>query len=63
MTTRAIEREELPADLDTDLALDCLVGLTYARPQTLTASGEIADPYPLNRLADVVLTALAACRR
>lgn len=49
-------------DLDTDLALDCLVGLVHARPQTLTAAGELADPYPRQRLVDVILTALAACR-
>jgi AcrR family transcriptional regulator len=63
MLHSAIERGELPTDLDTDLALDCLVGLTYARPQTLTDSGELADPYPRERLVDVILTALAACHR
>ncbi|MGW0481454.1 TetR/AcrR family transcriptional regulator [Nonomuraea sp. NPDC003214] len=63
MLRHAVERGELPADLDTDLALDCLVGLTYARPQTLTAAGEVADPYPRERLVEVILTTLAACRR
>ncbi|WP_285489336.1 TetR/AcrR family transcriptional regulator [Amycolatopsis taiwanensis] len=63
MLHKAIERGELPTDLDIDLALDCLVGLTYARPQALTASGEPADAYSQQRLVDVILTALAACRR
>jgi AcrR family transcriptional regulator len=63
MLRHAIERGELRTDLDTELALDCLVGLTYARPQTLTASGELEDPYPRERLVDVILTALAACHR
>ncbi|GAA3159686.1 TetR/AcrR family transcriptional regulator [Planomonospora alba] len=62
MLRNAVERGELPADLDTDLALDCLVGLAYGRPQTLTASGELADPYPHDRLVEVVLAALTACR-
>ncbi|WP_228003141.1 TetR/AcrR family transcriptional regulator [Nocardia australiensis] len=62
MLRRAVERAELPADLDTDLALDCLVGLAHARPQTLTAAGDLADPYPQQRLVDVILTTLAACR-
>ncbi len=61
MLHKAIQRGELPTDLDTDLALDCLVGLTYARPQTLTASGELTDPYPQQRLVNVILAALAAC--
>ncbi|MEV0154301.1 TetR-like C-terminal domain-containing protein [Micromonospora sp. NPDC050686] len=61
MLRKAIERGELPNDLDIDLALDCLVGLTSARPQYFTASGELSDPYPRNRLVDVILTALAAC--
>lgn len=63
MLQHAIDRGELPADLDPELALDCLVGLTYARPQTLTPSGEFADPYPQERLVDVILTTLPACRR
>ncbi|MEQ4304714.1 TetR/AcrR family transcriptional regulator [Plantactinospora sp. B6F1] len=63
MLHRAIDRGELPVDLDADLALDCLIGLTYARPQSLTASGELADPYQQQRLVDVILTALAACHR
>lgn len=41
----------------------CLVALAYARPQTLTESGELADPYGPDRLVDVILTALPACRR
>ncbi|MBF8187171.1 TetR/AcrR family transcriptional regulator [Nonomuraea sp. K274] len=63
MLHHAMERGELPADLDTDLALDCLVALTHARPQTLTASGELAAPYSHDRLVEVILVALAACRR
>ncbi|MEU8363855.1 TetR/AcrR family transcriptional regulator [Nonomuraea sp. NPDC048882] len=63
MLHRAVQRGELPADLDTDLALDCLVGLTYARPQTLMAEGDFADPYAHDRLVEVILVALAACRR
>ncbi|GAA4947750.1 TetR/AcrR family transcriptional regulator [Streptomonospora halophila] len=63
MLHKAVERGELPVDVDVDLALDCLVGLAYARPQTLTAAGEPVDPYPEPRLVDVVLTALAACHR
>lgn len=62
MLRRAIERGELPADLDTDLALDCLVGLAHARPQTLSVAGDLVDPYPQQRLVDVILTALTACR-
>ncbi|BCJ39275.1 TetR family transcriptional regulator [Actinocatenispora thailandica] len=62
MLRRAVERGELPADLDAELALDCLVALAHARPQALTASGELADPYPRDNLVEVVLTALAACR-
>ncbi|MEU4312148.1 TetR/AcrR family transcriptional regulator [Nocardia sp. NPDC024068] len=63
MLRRAVERGELPADLDTELALDCLVGLAHARPQTLSAAGDLADPYPQELLIDVILTALAACCR
>ncbi len=62
MLRAAIERGELPEDLDADLALDCLVGLAHARPQTLSASGGLADPYQQERLVEVVLAALAACR-
>ncbi len=62
MLHRAVECGELPADLDTDLALDCLVALTHARPQNLTATGDLTDPYPRQRLVDVILTTLAACR-
>ena len=61
MLRKAIDRAELPADLDIDLALDCLVGLTHARPQTLTTTGELAEPYAQQRLVDVILTTLAAC--
>lgn len=61
MLHKAVDRGELPAGLDTGLALDCLVGLAHARPQTLTASGELADPYPPDRLVDVIVAALAAC--
>ncbi|HSK92164.1 MAG TPA: TetR/AcrR family transcriptional regulator [Euzebyales bacterium] len=62
MLHNAVTRGELPHDLDVDLALDCLVALAYARPQTLTNAGELEDPYPHQRLVDVILTALAACR-
>lgn len=62
MLHRAIDRGELPAGLDTDLALDCLVALAHARPQTLTEADELADPYGHDRLVDVILAALAACR-
>ncbi|MFI5718768.1 TetR/AcrR family transcriptional regulator [Nocardia sp. NPDC051750] len=61
MLRRAVDRGELPVDLDTHLALDCLVGLAHARPQTLSAAGERVDPYSQDRLVDVILTALAAC--
>lgn len=59
---RAVARRELPADLDPALALDCLVGLAHARPQTLGPRGELTDPYPEERLVEVILAALAACR-
>ncbi|WP_024804134.1 TetR/AcrR family transcriptional regulator [Nocardia sp. BMG51109] len=62
MLYKAVERGELPVDLDTDLALDCLVALTHARPQNLTAAGDLTDPYPRRRLVDVILATLAACR-
>ena len=62
MLRRAVERGELPAELDSDLALDCLVGLVHARPQSLTASGDLVDPYPQHRLVEVILAALPACR-
>lgn len=63
MLLRAVERGELPADLDPELALDCLVALAHARPQGPAAPDEGADPYPHELLVDVVLSALAACRR
>lgn len=62
MLRKAVERGELPADLDAELALDCLVGLAHARPQTLSAAGDLVDPYPQDRLVGVILTALTACR-
>lgn len=63
MLLRAVERGELPADLDPELALDCLVALAHARPQGPAAPDEGADPYSHELLVDVVLSALAACRR
>jgi AcrR family transcriptional regulator len=61
MLRKAADRGELPGNIDTDLALDCLVGLVYARPQSMTAAGELADPYPRDRLVRVILAAIAAC--
>ncbi|NYH55598.1 AcrR family transcriptional regulator [Nocardiopsis arvandica] len=62
MLRRAVERGELPRGLDPDLALDCLIGLVYARPQSLGDSGELTYPYDRHRLLDVIMTALPACR-
>ena len=61
MLNNAIARGELPSDLDFELALDCLVALTQARPQSLDKQGELSDPYPQERLVDVILVALTAC--
>lgn len=63
MLARAAERGELPEDIDTNLALDCLVALAYARPQSLTETGELKAPYDQEQLVDVILTSLPACRR
>ncbi|MFC4496857.1 TetR/AcrR family transcriptional regulator [Streptomyces ovatisporus] len=60
---RAVERGELPADLDIELATDCLVGLAYLRPRTPWQPAERLDPDTTARLVGVTLAALAACRR
>ena len=62
LLARGIERGELPADLDLDLAVDCMVGLAYLRPRTPWQPGEPIDPNTIGRLADVILAALGACR-
>ncbi|MEO3801540.1 TetR/AcrR family transcriptional regulator [Nonomuraea sp. B1E8] len=59
---RAVERGELPADLDTELAVDCLVGLAYLRPRTPWQPAEPPDD-DITPLVEVILAALAACRR
>ncbi|MEO3887842.1 TetR/AcrR family transcriptional regulator [Nonomuraea sp. B5E05] len=59
---RAVERGELPADLDTELAVDCLVGLAYLRPRTPWQPAESLDDH-IAPLVEVILAALAACRR
>jgi hypothetical protein len=58
MLSRAIDRGELPADLDHDLALDLLVAPLGFR--LLISPGAIDDDY-LRRLADVTVAALKAC--
>jgi hypothetical protein len=60
---RAVQRGELPPDLDIDLATDCLVGLAYLRPRTPWQPAEPLDPATTARLVEVVLAALPACRR
>jgi AcrR family transcriptional regulator len=62
MLARGIERGELPADLDLDLAVDCMVGLAYLRPRTPWQPGDPIDPDTTGRLAGVILAALRACR-
>ena len=58
MLSRAIDRGELPADLDHDLALDLLVApLGFRLP---ISQGLIDDDY-LRRLTDVTVAALKAC--
>ncbi|GAA4509205.1 TetR/AcrR family transcriptional regulator [Nonomuraea ferruginea] len=59
---RAVDRGELPADLDLDLATDCLIGLAYLRPRTPWQPSEPLDPGVLARLVEVILAALTACR-
>jgi len=58
MLSRAIDRGELPADLDHDLALDLLVAPLGFR--LLISQGVIDDHY-LRRLTDVTVAALKAC--
>ncbi|WP_220449624.1 TetR/AcrR family transcriptional regulator [Nonomuraea longispora] len=59
---RAVDRGELPPDLDTELAVDCLVALAYLRPRTPWQPAEPVDD-DLTPLVEVILAALAACRR
>ena len=59
---RAVDRGELPADLDLDLATDCLIGLAYLRPRTPWQPAEPLDAAVVERLVKVILAALAACR-
>jgi len=58
--SRAIDRGELPADLDHDLALDLLMAPLGFR--LLVSRGVIDDDY-LRRLTDVTVAALKASRR
>lgn len=60
---RAMARWELSANLDPELALDCLVALAHARPQALGPHGELAELYPRERLVEVIMAALPACVR
>ncbi len=59
MLARAIDRGELPADLDHDLALDLLAAPLGFR--LLITQGVTDDDY-LRRLTDVTVAALKACR-
>ncbi|WP_035804511.1 TetR-like C-terminal domain-containing protein [Kitasatospora mediocidica] len=54
---RAVERGELPADVDRDLALDLLVGPLYWRLAVVHAP---TAPDYLDRLTDKILAAIAA---
>lgn len=60
MLSRAIDRGELPSDLDHDLALDLLVAPLGFR--LLVSQGVIDDDY-LRRLTDATVAALKASRR
>ncbi len=60
MLSRAIDRGELPADLDHELALDLLAAPLGFR--LLISQGMIDDDY-LRRLSDVTVAALKASRR
>ena len=60
MLSRAIDRGELPADLDHELALDLLAAPLGFR--LLISRGVIDDDY-LSRLSDVTVAALKASRR
>lgn len=57
MLERAIERGELPADVDRDLALDLLVGPLYWR---LAVAHAPTAPDYLDRLTDKILAAILA---
>ncbi len=60
MLSRAVDRGELPADLDHELALDLLVAPLGFR--LLISQGVIDDDY-LRRLSDITVAALKASRR
>lgn len=60
LLSRAVDRGELPADLDHDLALDLLVAPLGFR--LLALRGAVDDDY-LRRLADATVAALKASRR
>lgn len=55
--TRAIERGELPADLDRELGLDLLIGPLLVR--LLFATDQVDDAH-LDRLTNVIVTSLKA---
>ena len=57
MLRRAVERGELPPDVDVDLALDLLAGPLYLRP---LVAGEPLDARYAERLADAFLRAVRA---
>ncbi|RJO75257.1 TetR/AcrR family transcriptional regulator [Nocardia panacis] len=54
---RAIDRGELPADLDIELALDFLAAPTFWRSLT---GGDITEPGYLDRLVEMIIGALRA---
>ena len=60
MLSRAVDRGELPADLDHDLALDLLVAPLGFR---LLVSQGVIDDDSLRRLAAATVAALKASRR
>jgi hypothetical protein len=57
MFQRAIERGELPADIDLELALDLFAAPIYWR---LTVRAVEAGPGYLDRLTEMILRALGA---
>lgn len=60
MLERAVSRGDLPATLDRELALDLLAALVYWR---LVVTGADCGLEHIERLADLVLAALGACRQ
>jgi hypothetical protein len=58
MLRRAVERGELPPDVDVDLALDLLAGPLYLR--AAVAGGPLDATYA-ERLTDAFLRAVRAC--